>query len=331
MLIRRPPTILPSEITDESVYLRRREFLRLAGIAGAGLAASACSAGEASEADGDAGAPGPATASADRFADLIESPLSTDEPTNSWQDVTTYNNFYEFGTGKSDPARNARDFEPLPWKVKISGECSRPGTYDFEDIVKPHAFEERIYRLRCVEAWSMVVPWVGFGLGDLLKRFEPNSNARYVEFKTLYDPKRMPGQRRRVLDWPYVEGLTIAEAMHPLTIMAVGVFGRALPNQNGAPLRLVVPWKYGFKSIKSIVEIRFTRRRPRTSWELSAPHEYGFYANVNPTVDHPHWSQARHRVIGAGLFAEKVPTQMFNGYAEQVADLYTDLDLRRNY
>ena len=334
MLIRRPPTILPSEITDESVYLRRREFLRLAGIAAGGLATAACSAGEAADAAG-ARAPAPtgaaSAANGEKFSNLIASPYSTDEPTNSWSDVTTYNNYYEFGTGKIDPARNAVDFEPLPWQVKISGECDKPGTYSYEDIVAPHAFEERIYRLRCVEAWSMVVPWVGFGLGDLIKRFAPNSNARYVVFRTLLDKERMPGQRRRVLDWPYVEGLTMAEAMNPLTIMAVGVFGRELPNQNGAPLRLVVPWKYGFKSIKGIVEIAFSRRRPRTSWEKAAPNEYGFYANVNPEVDHPRWSQARHRPIGAGLFAEKVPTLMFNGYGEEVAHLYKDLDLRRNF
>jgi sulfoxide reductase catalytic subunit YedY len=267
----------------------------------------------------------------ERLQDVRESPFSTDQTPNSWQDITTYNNFYEFGTDKSDPSENAGDFEPRPWQVKVSGECERPGSYNLEDILAPHALEERVYRLRCVEAWSMVIPWVGFPLADLLQRFGPNSNAKFVRFKTLYDPSQMPGQRRRILDWPYVEGLTIQEAMHPLAFMAVGLYGRVLPNQNGAPMRLVVPWKYGFKSIKSINSIEFTRVQPRTSWELSAPREYGFYANVNPQVDHPRWSQARERVIGSGLFAPKQETLMFNGYGEQVAELYAGLDLRRNF
>jgi sulfoxide reductase catalytic subunit YedY len=261
----------------------------------------------------------------------ISSHFSTDEEPTSWQDVTTYNNFYEFGTGKEDPYQNAQEFNPRPWSVKVSGECAKPGDYDYEDIIAPHSLEDRIYRHRCVEAWSMVVPWVGFPLGDLLKRFEPGSDAKFVHFKTLYDPKRMPGQRRAVLRWPYVEGLTMAEAMHPLTLMVVGVYGKELPNQNGAPLRLIVPWKYGFKGIKSIVEIEFTKRQPTTSWERSAPREYGFYANVNPEVDHPRWSQARERRIGSGLFAAKQPTLMFNGYADEVAELYAGLDLRKNF
>ncbi|MBT8072230.1 MAG: protein-methionine-sulfoxide reductase catalytic subunit MsrP, partial [Xanthomonadales bacterium] len=218
-----------------------------------------------------------------------------------------------------------------PWSVVVKGNCDKPGTYSYEDIVSPHTLEERIYRLRCVEAWSMVVPWVGIPLASILNQFGPNSDAKYVRFKTLHDPKRMPGQRRGILDWPYEEGLTIAEAMHPLTIMAVGLYGRELPNQNGAPMRLVVPWKYGFKSIKAIAEISFTSRRPRSSWERAIPSEYGFYANVNPGVPHPRWSQARERPIGAGLFAAKKPTLMFNGYADQVASLYTGLDLRKNY
>ena len=261
----------------------------------------------------------------------VKGPYSTDETPNSWEDITTYNNFYEFGTGKEDPYLNAQDFNPEPWSVKVSGECDKPGTYTYEDIVRPHALEDRIYRHRCVEAWSMVIPWVGFQLGDLLKRFEPNADARFVSFRTLYDPKRMPGQKRAVLDWPYREGLTMAEAMHPLTLMTVGIYGKTLPNQNGAPLRLVIPWKYGFKGIKSIVEIEFVKRQPATSWQMAIPSEYGFYANVNPNVDHPRWSQARERRIGAGLFAEKQPTLMFNGYGEQVASLYTGLDLRKNY
>jgi sulfoxide reductase catalytic subunit YedY len=321
MLIRRVADIKPSEITDEAVYRQRRRLLKAAGLLAVGTFS---------------GMPLPVLADETeprerKLEGVQKSPLSTDQAPNSWTDITTYNNYYEFGTGKADPARNARDFEPLPWNVSVSGECDKPGQYAYEDIVAPHALEERIYRLRCVEAWSMVVPWVGIPLGDILKRFEPNSRARYVRFKTLHDPERMPGQRRRVLDWPYQEGLTIAEAMHPLTLMTVGLYGRELPNQNGAPLRLVVPWKYGFKSIKAIAEIEFTRRRPRSSWERAIPSEYGFYANVNPEVDHPRWSQATERPIGAGLFASRKPTLMFNGYAEQVAHLYDGLDLRKNF
>jgi len=317
MLIKRPDDILPSQITDESVYLKRREWLKLAGVATAGLMTSQSIF--ASQPTGR------------MLENVRKSPFSTDQEPNSWSDITSYNNYYEFGTGKEDPAKNARDFEPMPWTVAVNGECNKPGAYQYEDLVSPHALEERIYRLRCVEAWSMVIPWVGIPLASILKQFEPGSNAKFVRFKTLHDPKRMPGQRRRVLDWPYVEGLTIEEAMHPLTLMAVGLYGRELPNQNGAPLRLVVPWKYGFKSIKAITEISFTSERPRSSWEQSIPSEYGFYANVNPQVSHPRWSQARERVIGAGVFASKKPTLMFNGYADQVASLYTGLDLRKNY
>jgi len=258
-------------------------------------------------------------------------PFSTNDTPNSWEDITTYNNFYEFGTSKSDPYENAQDFITTPWTVKVSGECDKPGEYQYEDIVAPHELQDRVYRHRCVEAWSMVVPWVGFPLGDLIKRFQPNSDAKYVRFKTLYDPKQMPGQRRAILQWPYVEGLTMVEAMHPLTLMVVGIYGKTLPNQNGAPLRLVVPWKYGFKGIKSIVEIEFVRHQPATSWARSIPSEYGFYANVNPEVDHPRWSQAKERRIGSGLFAEKQPTLMFNGYADEVASLYEGLNLRKNY
>ncbi len=320
---RRYPAIASCEITAESHYRNRRRFLRDSGMAltGAALSAAALSSGF-SIASAEA-AVSPLT--------TVAGPYSSDEPPNSWEDITTYNNFYEFGTGKDDPHRNAQDFRTQPWQVTVSGECDRPGDYSYEDIIKPHALEDRVYRHRCVEAWSMVVPWVGFPLADLLKRFEPNSDAKYVRFKTLLDPQQMPGQRRAVLRWPYVEGLTIAEAMHPLTLMVVGIYGKTLPNQNGAPLRLVVPWKYGFKGIKSIVEIEFTRRRPKTSWELAAPSEYGFYANVNPQVDHPRWSQARERRIGSGLFAAKQETLMFNGYADEVASLYSGLDLRRNF
>ncbi|MEL7448545.1 MAG: protein-methionine-sulfoxide reductase catalytic subunit MsrP [Pseudomonadota bacterium] len=316
------PKIVPSEITAESVYLQRRKFLQLAGLTATAAATQvAC-------ADGSGAGAAPTQASSGA---PMEDAFRTDEPVNSWEDITTYNNFYEFGTGKSDPARNAHTLVTRPWSVTVKGECARPGVYDLEDILAIQAAEERIYRLRCVEAWSMVVPWLGIPMASVLSHFEPTGDAKYVEFRTLEDPEQMPGQRRRVLRWPYREGLTMAEAMHPLTLMATGLYGKEMPNQNGAPLRLVVPWKYGFKSIKSIVSINFTSKRPKTSWEISAPQEYGFYANVNPTVDHPRWSQARERRIGEGLFAEKRPTLMFNGYAEQVADLYTGLDLRRNY
>jgi len=302
------------EITSETNYLNRRQFLQKTGYA---AVASIALPGQLLANTGD--------------LETIPGPYSSNETPNSWEDVTTYNNFYEFGTGKQDPYENAQDFVPMPWSVKVSGECDKPGNYNYEDIIAPHALEDRVYRHRCVEAWSMVVPWVGFSLGDLLKRFEPSSDAKYVQFKTLHDPKRMPGQRRPVLKWPYVEGLTIAEAMHPLTLMVVGLYGKTLPNQNGAPLRLVIPWKYGFKGIKSIVEIKFTKREPRNSWQVSIPSEYGFYANVNPELDHPRWSQARERRIGGGLFAAKQPTLMFNGYAEEVAALYSGLDLRKHY
>jgi len=321
MLIKRPPNISSSEITDETVYQQRRELLKIAGLTTAGVLAGLPLAGKANQ-EGIFGR---------KLQGVIESSLSTTEAGNSWADITTYNNYYEFGTDKADPARNAQGFKPRPWSVVVKGECDKPGIFDYEDLVSPHQLEERVYRLRCVESWSMVIPWVGIPLAKLLTPLQPNSNAKYVRFKTLHDPERMPGQRRRVLDWPYEEGLTIEEAMHPLTLMAVGLYGRELPNQNGAPMRLVVPWKYGFKSIKAIAEIEFTNRRPRSSWERAIPSEYGFYANVNPEVDHPRWSQASERPIGAGLFAGKKPTLMFNGYGEQVASLYTGLNLRKNF
>jgi sulfoxide reductase catalytic subunit YedY len=302
----------PSEITPAERYFGRREFL--AGLAGTALAGIAQGA-----------------TAARRLEYTENARLSLAAPPNSYEDITTYNNFYEFGTDKSDPARLGGKFRPKPWSVTIAGEAEVRGTFTLEDILKPHALEERIYRLRCVEAWSMVIPWVGFPLGDLIRRFRPTSRAKYVAFKTVLRPNELPGQRFPVLDWPYVEGLRMDEAMHPLTILAVGLYSEVLPNQNGAPLRLVVPWKYGFKSIKSIVEIRFTERQPPTSWNLSAPQEYGFYANVNPDVDHPRWSQAKERKIGAGLFTARVPTLAFNGYADQVAGLYRGMDLRKNY
>jgi len=319
VLIRRTPAISCREITDESLYLRRREFLLEAAAAtvatSAALVAGGCSPAEARN-------------ETQPLPDLIPSHLSTDEEQTRIEDATSYNNFYEFGTGKEDPARNAQSFVAKPWSVAVEGEVGKPGRIDLEDLTKPHALEERIYRLRCVEAWSMVIPWVGFPLGDLLKRFEPTSKAKYVAFQTLLDPKRMPGQRRGVLDWPYVEGLRLDEAMNPLAILAVGIYGRELPNQNGAPLRLVLPWKYGFKSIKSIVKIRLTEHQPPTSWNVSAPREYGFYANVNPSVDHPRWSQKRERRIGEFRKRDTLP---FNGYGEQVAQLYAGMDLRKNF
>ena len=319
MLIKKGPDVKPSEITSESNFMNRRMFIQSVGLAGA--------AGLLVTPSGALAAP------AASLPNIAPSPLSTDEAPNSFEDITTYNNFYEFGTDKRDPHRNSEEFKPKPWEVTIDGEAEITGTFSYEDIVGPHPLEERIYRLRCVEAWSMVVPWVGFPLGDLLQRFKPTMNAKYVAFETIVRPSEMPEQDRLfgTLDWPYLESLRMDEAMHPLTIMAVGVYGVELPNQNGAPLRLIVPWKYGFKSIKSIVRISFTETKPPTTWSLQAPNEYGFYANVNPTVDHPRWTQASERRIGAGLFTPRQPTLMFNGYADQVAFLYKDLDLRRNF
>ncbi len=306
------------EVTDPELYLRRREFLGATGALAGGLVLGACGSSE-SEAAGAEGAPA-------RRADL--GPWDTDETPTSREDATRYNNFYEFGTGKEDPARNAGTLRTRPWSVAVEGEVARPGRVALEDLLKPHAREERIYRLRCVEAWSMVIPWLGIPLGEVLKRFEPTSKAKYVAFDTLLDPEQMPGQRRSVLDWPYREGLRLDEAMHPLSLLATGMYGEDLPNQNGAPLRLVVPWKYGFKSIKSIVRIRFTAEQPYTSWSYEAPSEYGFFANVNPEVDHPRWSQKRERRIGE---FRKRPTLPFNGYAESVAPLYAGMDLRKHY
>lgn len=319
MLTRRPAAIRPSEITPESVFHGRRRLLAAAGFAGAGLLLGRGSHAEDIPKD------------LRRLAGVRKSPLSSTEASNSFEDITHYNNFYEFGLDKSDPADHSAGFRPRPWTVTIDGEAGVKGRFTLEDILKPHPLEERIYRFRCVEAWSMVIPWVGFPLGDLIKRFRPTSQAKYVAFQTVLRPSEMPGQRSPVLDWPYVEGLSMAEAMHPLSILAVGVYGVELPNQNGAPLRLVVPWKYGFKGIKSIVRISFTARQPRTTWSAAAPDEYGFLANVNPKVDHPRWSQATERRIGSPLFSRKQPTLPFNGYAAQVASLYAGVDLVRNF
>ncbi len=320
MLIKRPEDIRPSEITEPQVYAERRDFLRSSAGTTFALAAGAAFPGLL--------ASGGAQAAVGKLGFTGGSPLSTDEKPNSLKDITRYNNFYEFGTDKEDPARRAHTLKTDPWTVRVDGEVEKPADYHLEDLIKISRLEERIYRLRCVEAWSMVIPWVGIPLAGLIKRFKPTSRARFVEFTTLFDPEQMPGQRRQVLDWPYVEGLRMDEAMHPLSLLAVGLYGKVLPNQNGAPIRLVVPWKYGFKNVKSIVRIRFTETMPRTTWALSAPGEYGFYANVNPTVEHPRWSQARERRIGE-FFKRK--TLMFNGYEEQVAGLYRGMDLRRSF
>ena len=312
MLIKRPTDIPASEITDQAIYLKRRHFMQAtAGLALAPLLGTA-NAGYGNQ---------PL-----KYAKPNRFPI--DEELTPYKDVTEYNNYYEFGTDKYSPAERAQQLTIDPWSVVIGGEVGKPGTYHLDDILKPHALEERIYRLRCVEGWSMVIPWIGFSLGELIKRFEPTSKAKYVKFTTLARKEEMPGVQRRVLDWPYVEGLRMDEAMHPLAILSVGLYGEVLPKQNGAPIRLVVPWKYGFKSIKSIVKIEFTERQPVSSWEQAIPEEYGFYANVNPKVDHPRWSQKRERRIGEFL---KRKTLMFNGYEEQVASLYQGMDLRKYY
>lgn len=303
MYVKKWSDIPSSEITPESLYQNRREFLRAAGIGGAALAVGALAAPDVA---------------------LAQEPK--DEPT-PFEDVTTFNNFYEFGTRKSDPAANSKNFRTSPWTVKVDGMVKKPADYALEDFVKPYKQQERVYRMRCVEAWSMVIPWLGFPLSDLLKRVQPTPSAKYVEFTTLLDPEQMPGQKRRSLAWPYVEGLRLDEAMHPLTILSTGLYGKPLLPQNGAPLRLVVPWKYGFKGCKSIVRIRLTDTQPQTAWMLRKANEYGFYANVNPEVEHPRWSQAREDRIGE---IRKRPTLMFNGYPE-VASLYSGMDLRANY
>lgn len=296
MAFRWKNTLKDCDVTTEGLYMSRRSVL--AGLVAAGAVPSMA-----------------------RASDGLEP--------NSWDDITSYNNYYEFGTGKDDPAKNAHRLTIDPWTVRIDGMVDRPGDYDFEDIMKKMTVEERLYRFRCVEAWSMVVPWNGFELADMLNMAGVQSGAKYVAFETAYRPDEMPGVRYPVLDWPYVEGLRLDEAMHPLTIMATGIYGRDIPKQNGAPLRLVVPWKYGYKSIKSVVRITLTDRQPPTSWNKSQPNEYGFYSNVNPEVDHPRWSQASERRIGGGLFSPRIPTLKFNGYEEEVAGLYAGMDLAR--
>lgn len=337
MLIRRPDARepRPSEITSEKVYQSRRRLLQQMGVAGAGLALPGLlpAAGATDlpyEAVPDRSRLPPFLARA--IAQRQRATTAFSEPVTPYAVASGYNNYYEFGLEKSDPAANAQGLRLEPWRVRIDGECEAPADYTLEDLLKPHALQDRIYRFRCVEAWSMVIPWLGFPLADLIRRVRPTSKARYVEFTTLLDPAQMPGQRSHALDWPYVEGLRLDEAMHPLTLLAVGMHGRSLPPQNGAPLRLVVPWKYGFKNIKSIVRIRFTETPPRTTWNLMAPQEYGFFANVNPAVDHPRWSQARERRLPGSLFSPNWrPTLPFNGYGTEVAGLYRQLDLRRYF
>ena len=320
--------ILSSDITPQALYESRRDWLKAAGLLGVGGLAGLALPGVA--------APAP-SAGPGRLPKLAATPskvagaMSLDKLTR-YQDATSYNNFYEFGTDKSDPAQHAHSLKTRPWTVLVDGEVGKPQRFGIEDLLKLAPMEERIYRLRCVEGWSMVLPWVGYSLAELIRRVEPSSRAKYVEFTTLADKSQMPGVRSSVLDWPYVEGLRIDEAMHPLTLLAFGMYGELLPNQNGAPLRLVVPWKYGFKSAKSLVRIRLVEQQPTSSWTKAAQQEYGFYSNVNPQVDHPRWSQASERRIGEdGLFARKRPTLMFNGYEAQVGQLYAGMDLKKNY
>ncbi|MDG2107638.1 MAG: protein-methionine-sulfoxide reductase catalytic subunit MsrP [Woeseiaceae bacterium] len=319
MLIRKPNDIRPSEITSEANYLNRRDFIRASAIAGGSIISS-----------GAIGAIMPNSRLAP-LENISKSFLSTNEIPNSFEDISTYNNFYEFGLRKSDPAANATSLKPRPWSIKVSGHAEKKGVFDFDEFMKPFDLEERIYRMRCVEAWSMVIPWVGISLAEVVKHYQPTSKAKYISFETLEDREQMPGQKGWSLDWPYREGLTIEEATNPLTILAVGLYGKVIPNQNGAPIRLVVPWKYGFKSIKSIVSIKFMSSQPKTSWNMANPYEYGFYANVNPKVNHPRWSQARERRIGGGIFDKKRETLIFNGYGEHVAHLYKDFNLQRNF
>jgi sulfoxide reductase catalytic subunit YedY len=319
MLIKKAADIRSSAITPKSVYLRRREFIQAS-------AAALVTAGLGSLADA-AAAQGGGLA---KLPNVRKSPLSTTEPPNTFDHITSYNNFYEFEPGAGPgPKNKSRNFKPRPWKLAIEGHVAKPASYELDEFLKPYALEERIYRLRCVEGWSLVIPWVGIPLADVIKRAEPTAKAKFVEFVTLHDVGQFPMQRTDVLEWPYIEGLRLDEAQHPLTILAVGLYGEVLPNQNGAPIRLVVPWKYGFKSIKSIVKIRFVENAPRNTWQKMQPSEYGFYANVNPMVDHPRWTQAREARLPS-LF-KSTPTQMFNGYGDQVAHLYKGMDLRKNF
>jgi len=322
MLIKKPSDVRSSEITPKDVWLRRREFIQASAVAlvGAGAAALMGSEGEAA-AQGGGLAKLPNVTKNAQYS-------TTDSPT-SYEYITSYNNFYEFESGAGDgPKRRSGGFKPRPWKIAIEGEVEKPASYDLDDFIKPYQLEERIYRFRCVETWSAVIPWVGIPLKNVIDRVKPTSRAKFVEMTTLLDPKQFPMQKTDLLQWPYVEGLRMDEAMHPLTLLAVGLYGEVLPNQNGAPIRLIVPWKYGFKGVKSIVKIRFTDKQPRNTWSIMAPSEYGFYANVNPEVEHPRWSQRADRPLGA--FRTK-PTQKFNGYEKEVASLYAGMDLRKNF
>jgi sulfoxide reductase catalytic subunit YedY len=341
MIIQTKSDIIPSEITPKEVFENRREFIQKAGfglLTGAAamlthpLHAAALSATEGTgKFSGSANIATKPFGAHQKISTFTKTNYGADEKLTPYDSVTTYNNYYEFGTDKSEPAVNAKLFKPQPWTVSIEGEVKKNKTISIEDIYKLAPLEERIYRMRCVEGWSMVIPWIGLPLAQLIKWAEPNANAKFVEFISLADRQQMPGVNVPVLDWPYVEGLRIDEAMHPLAIMAVGLYGEHLPNQNGAPMRLVVPWKYGFKGAKAIVKIRFTEKMPQTSWMKAGPKEYGFYANVNPSVEHPRWTQSSEKRIGGGLFAGRIKTQMFNGYTEQVGQMYAGLDLRKNF
>jgi len=325
MLIKKPADVASSEITSRRTYLSRRAFMAGAAAAGASLLAGRELLEMASP---------NRVVQAGTKLNTVKGPFGTDEKLTPYKDVTTYNNFYEFSTDKDGPAQLAKDFRTRPWQVKVEGLVHKPRTFDIDDILKLAPLEDRVYRHRCVEGWSMVIPWVGYPLGALLKQADPLGKAKYVEFTTILEPKQMPGQRSRVLDWPYVEGLRLDEAMHPLAILCLGLYGEALPNQDGAPVRIVVPWKYGFKSAKSIVKIRLVEQQPVNTWNQAAPNEYGFYSNVNPDVDHPRWSQKMERRIdGSGFFASirKIPTRPFNGYEDQVAQLYAGMDLRKYF
>ncbi len=332
--IRRPSDVPSSEITPEGVYLNRRSFIRQAamGTAALGLAPgalAACSPAEGNEGTAAAAAsPAPSAPATPQDPSFARMRSELDERVNSFQEITTYNNFYEFGTGKEDPFENSGSFNPRPWTVAIEGHVNKPGNYQLEDFLSPSRMEDRVYRLRCVEAWSMVIPWRGIPLADVVRRAEPTGSAKYLEFTTIVRPDEMPGQRRPILDWPYIEGLRMDEAMNPLSMLVTGVYGVDLPNQNGAPLRLMSPWKYGFKGIKSIVKIRFVEEMPMNTWQVQTPREYGFFANVNPNVDHPRWSQGSERRIGEFRRRE---TLMFNGYTEQVQHMYAGMDLTRWY
>ena len=330
MIIQTKSDIIPSEITPQEVFNNRRKFLQQAGFGLFAGATGLLSVPSAANADLPS-KPSTTTSAIIKMPRYSKTRYGADEKLTPYSDITTYNNYYEFGTGKAEPAVHAKLFKPVPWSVSIEGEVKKNKTISIEDILKLAPLEERIYRMRCVEGWSMVIPSVGFPLAQLIKWAEPNTNAKYVEFVSLADSQQMPGINLPILDWPYIEGLRMDEAMNPLTIMAVGLYGEALPNQNGAPMRLVVPWKYGFKGAKAIVKIRFTEKMPMTTWMKAGPKEYGFYANVNPQVDHPRWTQSSEKRIGAGLFAGRIKTQMFNGYAEQVGQMYAGMDLRKNF